>query len=125
MSATEAVGSLEVALSHAAQLLQTDPLLALEQADEILKVAASHPRAAALRGLALGAAGQGDAAVAALRRAVQLDPDMPDAWRALGDHLTAMGDAQGADAAYARHVKASTKDPRLMQAAAALCDNRI
>src|SRR6202035_2780130 len=35
------------------------------------------------------------------------------------------GDTEGADAAYARHTKASTKDPRLMTAALALCENQI
>lgn len=76
-------------------------------------------------GLALGADGKGEAAVAALRRAVKLKPDLPDAWRALGDHLTATGDAEGADDAYAHHIRYSTRDPRLMEAAAHLCENRI
>jgi predicted Zn-dependent protease len=40
-------------------------------------------------GLALGRAGRGADAVAALRRAVALKPDLPQAWRALGDHLPA------------------------------------
>ena len=76
-------------------------------------------------GLALGAAHQGEPAVAALRRAVELKPEMADAWSALGDHLTAMGDPAGADAAYARQIKASTRDPRLLSAASALVDNRL
>jgi tetratricopeptide (TPR) repeat protein len=76
-------------------------------------------------GLTLGVRRDGDGAVAALRRAVSLKPEMPDAWRALGDHLTAIGDATGADEAYAQHIKFSTRDPRLMEAAAALCENRI
>jgi tetratricopeptide (TPR) repeat protein len=64
-------------------------------------------------------------AVAALRRALALKPEMADAWRALGDQLTIAGDAAEADAAYAQNIKASTKDPRLLKAAAALCDNKI
>lgn len=40
-------------------------------------------------GVTLGARGSGEAAIVALKRAVSLKPDMPDAWRALGDHLTA------------------------------------
>lgn len=76
-------------------------------------------------GLALGVAGRSRDAVAALRRAVELKPAMGDAWRALGDHLTALGDAPGADAAYSQHIRAATRDPRLLEPAAALCDGRI
>ena len=76
-------------------------------------------------GLALAASGQGEAAVHSLRRAVELSPNFPGAWRALGDHLTAMGDAEGADRAYAQHIQAATRDPRLMRAASALCSNDI
>ena len=156
---SQSSGSLEVALSHAARLLQAQPALAAEQAAEILRVVPDHPMAmlllavahrscgdpgAALEGLqqlcrkqprwaaaqyelgaTLGSVGQGEAAIAALRRAVALKPDMADAWRALADHLTASGDPEGADAAYARHIKAATKDPRLLAPAAALVDNRI
>src|SRR5688500_12663051 len=76
-------------------------------------------------GLALGRAGRGEEAVAALRRAVALKPDLPQAWRALGDHLTAIGDTDAADAAYASHIRFSTRDPQLLAAATALHDNRI
>lgn len=76
-------------------------------------------------GLTLGAARQGEAAVAALRRALDLKPDLGDAWRALADHLTAIGDGPGADDAFARYLKFSIQDPRLLDAATALCDNRI
>jgi tetratricopeptide (TPR) repeat protein len=157
--AAEPVGSVDLALAHAGRLLQRDPALAAEQADEILKVAPGHPGAtlilgiarrttadleAALAlleplaerqprwaaahyelGLALGALGRGEQAVAALRRSVQLDPGLPDAWRALADHLAAMGDDPGAQAARARFLKASTRDPRLLAAGAALCENNI
>ncbi|HEY6483974.1 MAG TPA: sulfotransferase [Steroidobacteraceae bacterium] len=76
-------------------------------------------------GLALAAAGNGEAALGALRRAVELSPQLPGAWRALADHLTAIGDVAAADAAYARHIKVATRNPRLMRAAAALCSNDI
>jgi tetratricopeptide (TPR) repeat protein len=76
-------------------------------------------------GLAYATAGRGEAAVAPLRRAVQLKPDLTDAWRVLADHLTVIGDTAGADAAYAQHIRSSTKDPRLLEAAAALCQNEI
>jgi tetratricopeptide (TPR) repeat protein len=157
--APERVGTLEVALAHAARLLESAPALAAEQADEILKVVPNHPRAllllAAARrasgdapgalqileplarsqpnaagvhyelGRAFGGVQRGDEAVAALRRAVELKPDLTEAWLALGDHLTAIGDAEGADAAYGQHIRTSTRDPDLMRAAAALCENKI
>jgi len=83
--------------------------------------AAAHYEA----GLALSRAGQGEGAIHALRRAVSLKPDLPDAWRALADHFTATGEAAAADAAYANHIRFSTRDPRLLEPALALCDNRI
>jgi len=91
-------------------------------------LAVAQPQWAAVHfelGLTFGALARGEDAVAALRRAVALDPDLPDAWRTLADHLTAMGDDAGAETARARFLKVSTRDPRLMAAAAALCDNRI
>src|ERR1700741_5390309 len=94
----------------------------------LASLVAAHPNWAAARyehGLALGSERQGGAAIAALRQAVALKPDFADAWLALAGHLTAIGDAAGADMAYARHIKASTKDPRLIEAATALCENRI
>jgi tetratricopeptide (TPR) repeat protein len=100
--------------------------------DAALKIlqplASAQPRAATVQlelGIALGRAKQGDQAVAALRRAVALKPELPQAWLALGDHLMAMDDTTGADAAYANHVRYSTRDPQLMRAATALCEDRI
>ena len=119
------VGSLQVALAHAAKLLASNPAAAAEQSREILRVVPDQPVAMLLLGLALGAVGQGDAAVATLRHALKLNPQMPDAWRALADHLTAAGDTEGADAAYAQQIRYSAKDPRLVQAAIALHDNDI
>ena len=121
----EPVGTIEVALNHTARLLERNPTLAVEQAAEILKVAPGHAAATLMYGLALGASGHGEDAVRVLRRAVELNSALPGAWRALGDHLAAMGDTLGADAAYARHIEASTRDPRLLRPAAALCENDI
>jgi tetratricopeptide (TPR) repeat protein len=76
-------------------------------------------------GLEVAAHGRGDDAVTALRRAVQLKPDLAEAWRALGDHLAASGDESAAEAAAANAIRASTRDPRLLGPAAALCENRV
>jgi predicted Zn-dependent protease len=98
-------------------------------ASEVLEsLTAKQPNWAAAHyelGLALGADRKGESAVKALQRAVELKPDMGDAWRALGDHRTAIGDTQGADDAYARNIRYSTQNPRLMEAAIALVENRI
>ncbi|MEZ5531698.1 MAG: sulfotransferase [Steroidobacteraceae bacterium] len=109
----------------AAHRLQGDTAQALAVLEPL---AHSQPQAGAVHfelGLALGSARRGEEAVIALQRAVRLKPDLPDAWRALGDHLTMMGDIAGADAAYARHIRHSTRDPRLLAPAAALCEGRI
>jgi tetratricopeptide (TPR) repeat protein len=152
-------GTLDVALKHTAQLLQSAPALAVEQATEILKSVPHHPAATLMLGVAqrstnalvdsrntlqsliavhpawplahlelartLSLAHEGDAAIEHLRRAVELKPDLPDAWRELGDHLTAVGEADAADAAYRQHIRHSTRDPRLMDAALALGEGRI
>ena len=159
MSEATPIGTLEQALTHAEYLLGSDPVLAGEQAAEILKVASSHPAALRLLaaakaaqgdlpgaldilvplaraqpnwalaqldlGLALGRSGRGQDAIAPLRRAVALKPDLPQAWRVLGDHLLAAGEDVAADAAYANHVRCSTRDPGLLAAAAALAENRL
>src|SRR6188768_562297 len=126
MSAPAApLGTLEVALAHAQRLLARDPAAAAEQAAEILKVHPDLPEALALSGLALGHLGQGEEAISALRRAVHFKPELPDAWRALGDHYTALEMREAADEAFAQHLRYSTHDPKLMGAALALAENRI
>jgi tetratricopeptide (TPR) repeat protein len=117
--------SLDQALAHASRLLASDPSLAREQAEEILRVVGPHPAALLVLGIALGHAGRGDDAVRALRRAVQLDPRQPRAWQALGDHLSAVGDTRGADEAYSWQVRTSAQDPQLLAAAVAMTENRI
>jgi len=76
-------------------------------------------------GVARGEAGRVSEAIAAFRRAVELQPGSADGWRLLADHLDAQSDTEGADAARARYIKAATHDPRLMEAAAALLENNL
>ncbi|HEV2272394.1 MAG TPA: sulfotransferase, partial [Steroidobacteraceae bacterium] len=121
----EPVGTLEVALAHASRLLATKPAAAAEQAHEILKVVPRQPQAMLILGLARSAAGDLDGSIDALTRAVSLRSDLPEAWLALADQLRTRGDAEAADRAYAHYIKAATRDPRLLGAAAALCENRI
>ena len=133
LAGEQAIEILKVVNDHPAALLVLGASHSargeLEPALEILvPLARSQPNWALAQlelGIAQGRAGRGEAAVVSLRRAVTLKPDLPQAWLALGDHLSAMGDTQVAEAAYASHIKFATRDPELLGAAAALCDNRI
>lgn len=114
-----------------AQLLKGRALLrqgaAAEACTLLADVAKRHRVPATL--LALGeaytAAQQYDRAVAALRDALSLKNDFPAAWGALGDAYFLGGETADADNAYAQQIRTSTQEPRLMQAAAALCENRL
>ncbi len=91
-------------------------------------LAARHPQwpqAHYELGLALASAGETNRAQASLVKATQLKPDMSDAWRSLGDLYALNGDAGSADAAYAQSIRHSVTNPLLMEAAAALVDNRL
>jgi tetratricopeptide (TPR) repeat protein len=67
-------------------------------------------------GQTLGAAGRGEEAVRALRKAVQLEPGHAGAWRCLGDQLTLAGDEAGSRAAYEKHFAVSIRHPELIEA---------
>ena len=98
IAVAEQRGTLATALAQARRLLASAPQLAIEQTHEILKVLPGQADARAL---------------------------LSAAYRALGDRLMLAGDAEGADRAYADGIRASTNDPRLLEAASALCDNKL
>jgi tetratricopeptide (TPR) repeat protein len=98
---------------------------ALQVLEPLIRMQPNWAAAQYEHALALSAGGQSEAAVASLRRSLALKPDMPEVWRTLGDELTNGGDPAGADAAYAQSIKASTRDPQLLAAGAALCENQI
>ncbi len=157
--ASEQTATLDQALVHASRLLASNPVLAGQQAAEIIKTVGDHPMALLLLGashavrgeslqaveilgplaaaqpnwamahlelgIALARTGRGDEALKALRHAVRLKPDLPRGWLALGDHLSAMGDGQGADVAYTSHIRYSVRDPKLLAAGSALCESRL
>lgn len=92
------------------------------------KLAQAYPQAPAVhyeQGLLYCALGLGTEATAALREAVRLAPGHGPAWQSLGDQLTLAGDTTGADMAYAQHIRASVRDPVLMQAADALTSGKF
>ena len=74
-------------LLGAAQRLNGDSIVAVAT---LSALAQEQPNSAATYvelGISLGQVGRTAEAVTALRRAVQLKPDRPDAWRQLADHL--------------------------------------
>src|SRR5262249_31821899 len=100
-----------------------------EGAREVLEpLSKAHPNAAQthhMLGETLAMLGDSRGAIQALKRATQLDPKNAAAYRTLGDLYTLIGDAAQADRAYALGIKASVHDPALIEAANALCDNRL
>ncbi len=112
-------------LGAIAQRMTGQIALALESLRRLVSLQPNWAAAHYEWGVALGDAAQHEAALAALRRAVALKPDLPDAWREIASQLQRAGDTEGADLAYAQHIKNSNRDPRLMAAAHALCENRI
>lgn len=76
-------------------------------------------------GMALGQAGSALAAAAAFRAAVKIQPNSVDGWRLLAEQLDTLGDSEEADAARARYLVCATRDPRLMDAGAALVANDL
>jgi tetratricopeptide (TPR) repeat protein len=101
------------------------PQEALEVLEPLLN--AQHKWAAAYfeYGVSLGMVGRGDEAIEALLKAVKFQPEHPEAWRVLADHLMATGDNEGGDVAYARHVQCSVRDPILREAAGAMVKNDV
>jgi tetratricopeptide (TPR) repeat protein len=76
-------------------------------------------------GLARSDLGDTKGAIEMLTKATRINGKHAHAWRALGDEKTLAGDSAGADAAYARHIEASVKNPRLLEAAVALRENKL
>ena len=156
--ATEPAETLKVAIDQAAKLLASQPLLAAERAQDILRTSPNHSLALLLLGMArrnhgaidaaieilqplagtypkwapahyefgvtLGLAGRVREAVAALGYAVNLQPDIGEAWLLIADHMIALGDPAKADLAYANHLAVSTGNPKLLAPAGALCGGR-
>lgn len=91
-------------------------------------LAAEWPNVAAVHyelGLLLGQLGEPQAAAGALFRVVELEPEHPTAWRALGDQLAAAGDAAGAKDAYLRFFKLSVTDVLMLEHVMALPADQI
>jgi len=76
-------------------------------------------------GQSLGGVGRGDEAIAALQRAVQLEPSHAAAWRALGDQRAVAGDEAGSREAYEQHLALAIRHPELIECVGLVRDGKL
>ncbi|EJL31821.1 sulfotransferase family protein [Caulobacter sp. AP07] len=113
-------------LMLAAALRLSDELEpALAVVDPLARALVNAPEVQLEHGLILARLGRTQAAIAAFKRAVALEPTLAEAWRGLAEGLELVGDEAGAQAAQAQRIRAGVHDPALMAAASALVDNRL
>jgi len=110
-TASEPVGTLDVALAHAARLLQTQPLLASEQAREILTAVPGHPPARLILGMALRIVGEARAALEVLEPLAREQPRWAAAQLEFGIALGESGRAPEAIAALRRATELKSDLP--------------
>ena len=102
-----------------------NPKAAIEVLEPLMRTQAAGAAAWFEYGLALGNVGRGDEAIRALKKTVSQQPGHAGAWRALGDHLLAIGDHEGGDAA-SRVTSSHRRTIRtLRQAAVAMVRNDV
>ncbi|HEY2275092.1 MAG TPA: sulfotransferase [Steroidobacteraceae bacterium] len=97
-------------------------------AAEFAALAAAQPDSPVIRlelGRALRGAGRDTEALAALEHAVELAPDLAEAWRELSMLHAARGDPAACDAAYARFEHLAPEGRHLAEAARALANERL
>ncbi|MGD0865865.1 MAG: sulfotransferase, partial [Rhizomicrobium sp.] len=91
-------------------------------------LAKAYPKAANTHyelGATLADLGRTSEAIAALRHAVTLNPDLPEPWRALGDQLFIEGEVSAAEAAFAGFRCVSIQNPALKDVAKLLWRGRL
>ena len=102
-------------LLAAACRLQGDARRSLALLEPLARRSADSPSFLYEYGQSLGGVGRGKEAIAALRRAVHLEPSHAGAWRALGDQLAVAGDEAGSHEAYEKHLATAIRDPQLIE----------
>jgi len=133
MAAEQARAILEAVPRHAdttrllaaALRLSGDPQGGYDTVAPLVAALPNLPLAQLELALSLEQLGRTAEAVRAFDRASALEPRLSEAWRGLSENLDLLGDSVGAEKALARQLRASTRDPLLMEAATALSDNRL
>jgi tetratricopeptide (TPR) repeat protein len=67
-------------------------------------------------GFAFSASGELYPAIAALQKAVAIEPDLPASWKLIGELFLIDGDEDSAAEAFNQHLVAASEDPRLIHA---------
>src|SRR3984957_133686 len=99
-----------------------------EAAESFDELAAAQPNSAPIQyelGRTQAAQGRTTQALAALNRAVELEPNLAEAWRELAALHASLGDTLACDAAYARFTHLASPDQHLAEAHAALANHRL
>ena len=101
----------------------------LNAARETLQTLSAHqPKAATVfleLGRVLAAMGESNAAITTLKNATKLNPASAEVWQALAEQYELAGSDELANAAMAQQIRHSTRDPALIEAASALCENKL
>jgi tetratricopeptide (TPR) repeat protein len=99
-----------------------------QAASNFAELAAAQPDCAPVQlelGRTLAAQGHSEQALAALTRAVQLQPDLAEGWAELASLHAARGDTRACDGAYASFTRLAPPERHLAEAAAALANHRL
>ncbi|HEX3913923.1 MAG TPA: sulfotransferase [Steroidobacteraceae bacterium] len=100
----------------------------LEGAQVLNELAAAQPDSAPLQhelGKTFLALGRDTEALAVLRRAVELEPNLAEAWRELAALHARLGDADACDVAYAHFTRLASPEKHLAEAHLALANHRL
>ena len=110
-AASDPTGTLAAAMSNAVGLLETDPDLAAEQAQEILKAVPGHPPALLLLASARRRLGDAGAAIALIEPLLQAQPRWPAAHFEAGLTLSRLGRGDAAIGALRKTVELRPDHP--------------
>ena len=99
-----------------------------EAAASFCELAAAQPNSAPIQlelGRTLFAQGRDAEALKALQRAVELEPNLAEAWRELASLHARLGDTDACDIAYAHFTRLAAPEQHLAEAHAALANHRL
>jgi tetratricopeptide (TPR) repeat protein len=122
MNTNAPIVSVEAALAHGMRMLEQDPLMASEQARQILHASPGEPVARLLLGMAHNALGEPARAIEVLQPLAVEQPGAPRVWMELGLGLMAHHEPQAASNALAQAARLQPGLPKVWLHLASLLD---